>query len=195
MEVHGNVHFVAHRLADGGEAFGGLLHEAGRLDDARRSRAADAGLDGDEALGDRVLGVLDGLLGRASAGALVDLDAIAHRPAQHLVDRQPGSLARQIPHGMVDARERTGQDGAASVEGVLVDRLPMMHDPRRILADQRRLDLGDGLGHGQGPALQDRLTQADQAFIGVHFEKEPAGLDKNRFKSGDFHVKNLLSEF
>ncbi len=59
VEVDGDVDLVAHGLADGGKAFGSLLHKAGRLDDARRPRPADAGLDGDKALGDRILGVLD----------------------------------------------------------------------------------------------------------------------------------------
>ena len=38
---------------------------------------------------------------------------------------------------MVDAGECAGQDWAAAVEGMFVERLPMVNDAHRIFADER----------------------------------------------------------
>ena len=55
-----------------------------------------------------------------------------------------------------------------------------------------RFEFGYGLRAGQGAAFEDGFTQADETFIGVNLEKEPARFDKERFKLGDLHETNLL---
>ena len=56
-----------------------------------------------------------------------------------------------------------------------------------VFADEGGRHLFDGGGNGLGTAFEDRLAQADQPFIGVDFEKEPAGFDEKGFELGDFH--------
>ena len=96
----------------------------------------------------RASGGLDPL---GAAGVGVDADPPPGRAAEQLVDRHAERLALDVPEGHVDAAQGAGQDRAAAVEGVAVDRLPVMDDLARVLADQVRLDLLDGLCHRRAP--------------------------------------------
>jgi len=46
------------------------------------------------------------------------------------------------------------------------------------LAHEVWLQFGDGLGAGERPAFEHRFAQANEAFIGVDFQKERAGLNE-----------------
>ena len=64
---------------------------------------AGPGLDGNKPL---CLALFDrgrGLFGCARARALVHLDAVAQRPAEHLVNRHARCFAREIPQGLLHA--------------------------------------------------------------------------------------------
>ena len=73
----------------------------------------------------------------------VDADPVARRAAEQLVDGHAQGLALDVPEGHVDAAQGAGQDRAAAVEGVAVDRLPVVDDLARVLADEVGLDLLD----------------------------------------------------
>ncbi|NJN84302.1 MAG: hypothetical protein HC802_19840, partial [Caldilineaceae bacterium] len=152
-----------------GETLDYLLHKARRLDDARRPRAARPGLEGDVAFGLLVLDVLDLILDRVAADVGVDLDAVAQRTAQQLVDGHAQRLAGQIPECLVDARDRAGQDWAAAVKRVFVVCLPVVDDAGRVLADEIVGHFVDGRGHRACAALHHGFAQADQPFVGVDF--------------------------
>ena len=89
----------------------------------------------------------------------VDADPLTRRPAQELVDRHAQGFPLDVPERHVDPAERAGQDRAASVERVPVNRLPVVHHLARVLAHQVGLDLLDRRGDGQGPSLDDRLAR------------------------------------
>ena len=81
--------------------------------------------------------------------------------------------------------ERTGQDRAAPVKRMPVNRLPVVHHAARVLAHQVRLDLLDGRGDGQGAPLDDRLPQADDPGVGVNLQEEPPRLDQKGLQLRD----------
>ena len=56
----------------------------------------------------------------------VDADAVARRAAEQFVDRDAERLALDVPQRHVDAAEGAGEDRAAAIEGVAVDRLPVV---------------------------------------------------------------------
>src|SRR5262249_13988183 len=85
----------------------------------------------------------------------------------------------------VDAAQRTGEDGAAAVEGVAVDGLPVMHHLAWVFADQIWLDLLDGGGGGQRPAFGGGVRAGGKARGGVDLWEQPARLDEEGFELGD----------
>ena len=66
-----------------------------------------------------------------------------------------------------------------------VDRLPVVDDVARILADEVRLDLLDGHGAGSRATLGDRLAKTGDALVGVHPQEEPARTDEEGLELGD----------
>jgi hypothetical protein len=130
----------------------------------------------------------DPLLDRLRIGTtFVQADPIARRPAKELVDGHTQRFTRQVPQRLLHAAQGTGQDRAAPVKGVPVHRLPVVHDPARILADQVWRQLVDRLGTGQGPPFEDRLSQTNQAIVGVDLEKEPPRFDQECLQLDDLH--------
>ena len=121
--------------------------------------------------------------GRARVG--VDAHPPPRGAAQKLVHRNAERLALDVPEGHVDAAQGAGEDRPAPVEGVTVDRLPVVDDLARVLADQVGLDLLDGRRDRERAPLDDRLAQADDPGIGVHLEEEPARLDQQGLEPGD----------
>src|SRR4029077_21080571 len=79
----------------------------------------------------------------------------------------------------------TREHWAAAVEGVAIDRLPVMSDLAGVFADEVGLDLLDGRGDCFGPTFDDWLAEADDAGVGVDLQKEPAWLDEEGFEFGD----------
>src|SRR5207248_8660550 len=95
---------------------------------------------------------------------------------------------QDVPHRLLDAAEGAGQDRAAAVEGMPVDRLPVVLDPARILPDQVFLDfLDSGLDRAR-PPLHHGLAVADQVAVGVHLQEEPPGADEERLQPRDLHA-------
>ena len=141
MEVDADVDIVARRSCrSSANLLDGVLHLGRRLDVARRrGRFAGPGLERGEAL--RFMSALH-LLRRARVR--VDADPVARRPAEQFVHGHAERLALDVPQRLVDAAQRAGENRAAAIERVPVDRLPVMHHGARILADQVRLDLFDG---------------------------------------------------
>ena len=75
--------------------------------------------------------------------------------------------------------------GAAFVEGVPVDGLPVMHHPARVFADQVRRDFLDGRRNRTGAAFQERLAQPHDAGVCMDLEKDPSRLDEESLQPGD----------
>ena len=115
----------------------------------------------------------------------VDAHPLPRRAAEQLVDRHAQRLALDVPQGHVDAAQGAGEHRAAAIEGVAVDRLPVMDHLARVFAHQVRLDFLDGGRDGRRPALDDRLAQPDDPGIGVHLQEQPARLDQQGFQLRD----------
>ena len=170
-----------------GEVVGGLLHEARRLDESRPAPGAVGAaaaqvrprLERGEALRLLLLHRVDG------ARMRVDADAVARGAAQQFVHRHPERLALDVPQRLIDARQRAGEDRAAAVERVAVNRLPVMHHATGILTDQVRLDFLHRLGTRQRAPFGDRLAKPDDALVGVDLEEQPARLDEDRLELRD----------
>ena len=111
---------------------------------------------------------------------LVDADAVAGGATQQLVDRHTEGLAGEVPQRLFDAAQHAGEEWAAAIESVAVHRLPVVDDAGRVLADQVRREFIDALSARERAPFEDRFTQADEAFVGVNFEEEPAWLDEER---------------
>lgn len=69
-----------------------------------------------------------------------------------------------------------------------VDRLPVVGDRSRIFPDQIGLDLLHGLGARSRAAFRERLAQAGDAGVSMHFHKEPARFDKKRLEFRDLDL-------
>ena len=192
MEVDGDIDLVAHRGAHRREVLRHSCNKGGVLDHTRGTAAGDPGLDGRVALRDLGLDVLRRLLRRGAAGAVgVDPDLIARRSAQELVDRHAVRLACDVPECLLDPGEGAGEDLPASVEGVAVDRLPVVDNTRGILPDQVLLQLLHGHRAGFRTAFENGFPEAHNALVGVDLQKEPAWLDEKRLQLGDFHSAAL----
>ena len=62
-----------------------------------------------------------------------------------------------------------------------------MHHAPRIFADEIGREFGHGLRACAGAAFEDGLSQADEALVRVHLQKQPARLDEKGFEFCDFH--------
>jgi hypothetical protein len=182
VKVDPDIALLADDRAQFGKLGDGVIDPGLVLDDARVAtiEPGRAGLEGGEALGPLFADQFRG------AGVGIDSDALAGRAAEQLIDRHTEQLSLDIPERLIDTAQRRGQDRATTIEGVAIDRLPVMGDIARILADQIGLHLADRLGAGSGPSLGDRLTKTDHARIGMDLQKEPARLDQKCLELGDF---------
>ena len=52
---------------------------------------------------------------------------------------------------------------------------------------EQQMAQADSGGDGLGASLDNRLAQTNNAFVGVHLEEQPAWLDEDGLKFGDFH--------
>ena len=134
-------------------------------------------------LGATPVALLEG--GGIVADVGVNANAIAGGAAEEFVNGNAEQFAFDVPEGLFDAAERAGEDGAAAIERVAIDGLPMVDNVARIFADQVGFDFGHGGGARFGAAFGDGFAQADDAFVGVNLEKEPARFHQERFEFGD----------
>ena len=132
----------------------------------------------------------------ALVGVGVELDAVAHRPAEELVDRQVEDLAADVPERDVDGADAFDAGAAAAHVGeVAEDLVPDPLDVRGVLARDHAADL---LERGAERAVGEKgragdLTPAGDAFVGRHLDEEvfaPVGagcLDQPRFYARNLH--------
>src|SRR5581483_10111109 len=130
VKINRQVDIISHSVPQLGEFLGGILHRCGRFNIARRPLFGRSGFEGRETAGQLPLYCL------RSAGMGIDTDAVARRAAEQLIDWNTEGFSLDIPERLVDAAERAGQDRSAAVKRMPVDRLPMMRDPARVLANQ-----------------------------------------------------------
>src|SRR5690606_4150783 len=103
-------------------------------------------------------------------------------------------FAGDVPHSLFNAGQGAGQHRAAAIELAAKDGLPVMFDFARVLADQIAPDFMHRCGNGLRTAFDHRLTEANDAFVSVHFQKQPARSDKYGFETGDFHESAFLTD-
>ena len=171
MAIHHDVNATPHSLAHRGDACFRGFHRLQAFDGhrARHSHALESG----ETICDRgsrqireALRVIHGsfvtVFHPPAPEVAVSADVIAHRPAKNLGERQPGSLAHDVPQGKVDARDGCGAHDAVPVPEMLaIHHLPEMLGPRRVLADEQLRDVLDGANHAARMPFKRGLTPAD----------------------------------
>src|SRR4051794_39130618 len=145
-------------------------------------------VDGGEPAFDGGPGGGSGLCGPVAADPRVDLDAVADRTAEQVVDRHAVVLAFDVPQGLVDARERAHVDGAAAVEPAAVEHRPDVLDVARVPADQVVGELVDGGGDGGGAALDHGFAPADGAVVGLDAQEQPPRRHRIGGDRPDLHV-------
>ena len=124
--------------------------------------------------------------GQVAASGVVHAHAVTAGSTEHLVDRQAGGLACQVPQGDVDAADGAHFDRAADIAAP-VHGLPQRLDVCRVLADEERFqatDLGDD---ALRVALQVWFAQAGQFGVGVDAQPYPTGGHAEDLEFGDFH--------
>ena len=119
---------------------------------------------GGQALFGKAEGALDSVLHGIAIPSAITPDAIPHLSAEHLVDGNTQRLALDIPQSHLDAANGRHLNRAAShILEVMKERLPMLLDLERILADKQFAKLFDHVRYGK---RTDRgFTPAHQALV------------------------------
>jgi hypothetical protein len=84
------------------------------------------------------------------------------------------ALTLDVPQRLVDTSDGAHGQRAAAIKATAIKHLPDILDVVGIAANQVFRQLGDGGGCGGGASFDNRFTPTDNAFVGGHFEKEPA---------------------
>jgi len=142
-----------------------------------------------------LLTALDPLLDRRTPGPAigVDPDPLARRPAQEVVDRQPGPLADDVPGGDLDRAPRRQQfHRAAADREILEHDLAGMADVEDAAADHMRRHRLDAFGDDRLLAGGDvALAPAMEAVIGLDPAEQQilrtAGTENEAFDACDLH--------
>jgi hypothetical protein len=156
-------------------------------------RAEWVDLEGLEALRDHLARRLEEGLGRALGPVPaigIAKDAVAHSPAEQLIDWNAQRLAEDIPARDLDG----GDDRAMDVAGVERDAVEQAFGERTdaagILPDDQMFELADaGLGRAD-ETVESALANAMDAGVGMDLDEEPilpAGADRERLDAGDPH--------
>ena len=117
--------------------------------------------------------------------------AVAAGAAEHLVDRQAGRLAGEVPERDVDAADRAHRHRPALVADAASYIARHSCSMRSgSLAEQQRLQpphLGDD---ALGVVLQVWLAQPDQPLVGVDLQPDPARRHLQDLQAGDLHGRS-----
>src|SRR5262245_31521557 len=197
VEINADVAVLADDLAQAGELGDGVFDPGFVFDRTRVAsvQARGAGLERGEAL---LLALADQLW---RARVRVDADALPRWAAQEFVNRDSEQFTLDVPERLINPGERARQNRPAAIEGVAIDRLPVMRNCARVFADQVRFDLLNRRGAGQRAAFGDRLAQAHYAGVGVDFQEKPARFDQEGFEPRDLDAfaqarpRGLLNDF
>ena len=108
-------------------------------------------------------------LRRRTVPAPVRPDLIAHLAAQQLIDRHAQRLALDVVQRHLDPGLGAVLDRSAAREVAVMDRLPQLLDPERILARNHAPVFLDQRGHRRWPA--GRVAPADNAFVGLDLDE------------------------
>ena len=182
VKVDGNVHVGATGFAQGGKIIDGVLDELGVLDNVGRVLMGNARFNNRVAFGLSFLHVL------GIAGPAVYPNPVAGGAAQQFVDGHVQQFAFDVPQGVVNAAQRTGQDGATPVKSVAVNGLPVVDYRPWVFPDQVRLHFLDGGLDGQRPPFEQRFAEAVHAHVGVNLQENPARFNQKGFQFGDFYL-------
>jgi hypothetical protein len=121
----------------------------------------------------------------------VDLQPVAHRAAEHLIDRHAERLRLDVDKRILDRRDRHLVDAARRLPRRGVEQGRDRLDRTRVAADQEPLgELLDHAGQALGAIAFHVFRPADDALVGGDLQKgidPPAGVAMQVFDLGDFH--------
>src|SRR5262245_46118542 len=180
VEIDADITLRARGLAQFGKLLRHVVNKGLVLDHARRAPLGGAGLEGGESLSHALLYLLGGACVRI-ASYLVPGGA-----AGRLVNRHSECFPFDVPQRLVDSTECAGQYRPAAIEGMAVNRLPVMGYSSWILSDQVRLRLLNRLSASQSSSLGDRLSQSGDSGVGVNLQEKPSGFNQECLELGDF---------
>src|SRR5581483_11078908 len=105
--------------------------------------------------------------------------------SQKVINWNSEGLTLNVPHGNVDRSQRGCENNVAAVERMLVDCLPVVCRPARVLADKIGLDFLDGGDHGGDAPLHGALADAGDTGVCVHLDEDAAQrVDRYDLESG-----------
>ena len=164
VKVHGHITVGAEHGARCGDPFEHTVDFGDRADPAH-----DAGgvhLDGGQSHGDLRRDRVGDAARVVAADPAVHADAIAHRTAEKLVDRNPERLALEVPQRLVDAGDGTAKHRSTAVEAALGQYLPVVFNAVGVGADEVFRELFDHRAHGIRMPLEAGFAPADDALAG-----------------------------
>ncbi len=125
----------------------------------------------------------------------IELQAVAHRTAEHLVDRHAQGLGFDVDERVLDRGDRHLVDPAGSLPRRGVEMGAVALDRPRVLSDQEALgELQDDPGQPLRAVALHVFGPPDNALVGGDFEKRidaPAGVAMQVFDLDDFHRRFL----
>ena len=127
----------------------------------------------------------------------VDLQPVADRPAEHLVDRHAERLGLDVDQRVLDRGDRHRVDAAGGLPGRGVEIGRVALDRPRVLPDQPLAELADDAGQPLRAIALHVFRPADDALVGGDLQKRidpPAGVAMQVFDRGDFHDRQFLQE-
>ena len=121
----------------------------------------------------------------------VEPQSVAHRAAQHLVDRHPQGLGLDVDERVFDRRDRHLVDAARRLPGRRIEPRGDALDRARVVADQRALgELVDDRAQPLRAIALHVFRPADKALVGGDLQKRvdpPAGVAMQVFDLDDLH--------
>ncbi len=121
----------------------------------------------------------------------IELQAVAHRSAEHLVDRHAQRLGLDVDERVLDRGDRHLVDPAGGLPGRGVEMGAVTLDRPRVLADQEALgELQDDPGQPLRAIALHIFRPADDPLVGGDLEKRidpPAGIAMQVFDLDDLH--------
>ena len=191
MHFDQQLHIVSDRLAHGFKLLDG---DALRLDgDEQSAMVEGVALERGESLLCVAQSVLHRILDGEAIPPAVTPELVAHRAAEELIDGNAERLPLDVPERNLDAANSRHLHHTATHMEVMIERLPVLLDAVRVLADEHLAELFDHTGDRERAGCC--LAPACDALVGLNLHEHiVARLTARRGGGGDggygcdFHV-------